>query len=213
MIVELIDEAVKAINEETKHKYKKAFYASDAYKCPRKLYFDFKNREDAEEYHPDTLRIFQNGEAVHERIIKYLERANILEAKEVEMPPNLYNVHGRADAVLKDGTIVEIKSINSKEVKDPLQEHIGQLQLYLYLYGKERGLILYESKQNNKIFEFEIIFDKKVVDEILQQFASLQPYLTKLEPPKRDKYYTEENYPCKYCNYKHLCYKNEKAEM
>jgi len=208
MIKELIDDQTRLLNEDKKHKKKKkSFYCSDAYKCPKKIYFDFRHKEEAEEYEPRILRIFQCGDDVHARICMYLDRAGVLESVETEAPPNIHNITGRVDAVLKDGTIVEIKSINSQSVSKPIKEHVGQLQLYLHLYGKENGILIYECKPNQKICEFEIKKDIKIINEILQEFKDLQPYLLKSTPPERRKSYTKSKYPCKYCNYRSLCYK------
>jgi len=212
-IKEILDEQTRLLNEEKKHKNKKSSYwCSDAGKCPRKVYYAFKNKNEAEEFEPRILRVFQNGDDVHDRICRYLDKAGVLEATETEIPKNDYNITGRIDALLKDGTIVEIKSINVKSMNKPIPEHVGQLQLYLFLFGntingKRKGVLLYESKQTQESFVFEYELDMDMVNKILSDFKEIQKCLEEEEIPERKKGYYKSKYPCKYCNYKNLCYK------
>lgn len=213
---QLIDEQARLLNEENKHtEEKSSLYCSDAYKCPKKVYFDFKNKDKAEEFPPRILRIFQNGDAVHSRICYYFEKAGELEGTEIDIPKNDYNIRGRIDAMLRDGTIVEIKSINSAFVEEPIKEHVGQLQLYLFLFGNtingsRKGILIYESKVNNEVFPFDIQLDMNIVNEILEQFKEIQECVLKSTPPERDRFYKKFRYPCKYCQFLKMCYDEKK---
>lgn len=210
MIKELIDIQTKKLNEEEKHtEEKSSLYCSDAYKCPKKVYFDFKNKAQAEEYEPRILRVFQNGNMVHDRICYYLEKEGVLKGIEIETPKNEHNIKGRLDALVEISGktyIVEIKSINTSFMDEPIKEHVGQLQLYLYLFNKETGFLVYESKVNNSIFEFEIKLDMNIVNEILEQFKIVQECVLKSTPPDREKFYKKYRYPCKYCQFLKMCY-------
>lgn len=219
MIKELIDEQTKLLNEETKHTHaKRSFWASDARKCLRKIYYSFKHSDEAEEFETRILRVFQNGNDVHERLAKYLEKAGVLEAEEVELPKNDYKISGRVDAMLKDGTLVEFKSINVRSMAKPIPEHVGQLQLYLFLMGdtlkgKRKGSLIYECKPNQKIFEFEMELDMDIINEILDGFDKVDVALKAECPPERDPSLNKRFYPCKYCNYSDVCFYGKKSEV
>ncbi len=58
------------------------------------------------------------------------------------------------DAILKDGTIVEFKSVY-KPPAFPYEAHIYQVLIYMNMLGSQKGLLVYLG--NNEITEFEIL--------------------------------------------------------
>ena len=121
----------------------RTLYASDYGQCMRKIWFQFfPNEFHQEQLDPRVLRIFHNGEVVHERLAQYLTNEQVLSfIPEVDVPRDELEVHGRCDGVcLVDDrfTVVEFKSINSFVVKEPKEEHVGQLTWYMAMWREFR---------------------------------------------------------------------------
>lgn len=94
---------------------------------------------------PRTMRIFNNGDGVHDRLQSYLEQAGVCIMREVPVIDVEYNIQGHTDGYLKlskiEVGILEIKSINSngfQNLKAPKDEHKLQAMVYLYCSEKRR---------------------------------------------------------------------------
>ena len=94
---------------------------------------------------PRTMRIFNNGDGVHDRLQTYLEQAGVCLMREVPVIDVEYNIQGHTDGYLKlskiEVGILEIKSINSngfQNLKAPKDEHKLQAMVYLYCSEKRR---------------------------------------------------------------------------
>ena len=129
--------------EDRNGKVRTDMYASDYGQCPRKIYFSFFPDEYApEELSPRVIRIFQNGESVHERLSEYLSRdPEIQFHEEVDVPRDELEVHGRCDGIcLKDGKFIvaEFKSINRPTVYEVKDEHKGQIEWYMGMWDLHR---------------------------------------------------------------------------
>lgn len=141
---DVIDRQSIAKNEENQ-KVRTALYASDYGNCQRKVYFQFF----PEKYLPDAkidatlARVFDNGNAVHERLGGYLKREESLDFRdELRVPQDELEVHGRCDGICTvnaQAVVVEFKSINKEMVDEPKEEHMGQLMFYLGMMKKLRG--------------------------------------------------------------------------
>ena len=125
-------------------KVRTALYASDYGQCQRKVWFQFFPEDfppDAD-HTPRMYRIFANGNDVHVRLSRYLNRETEIEfVEEVNVPRDELDVHGRCDGICtidNQATVVEFKSINLKEVEEPKTEHQGQLMWYLHMFMKLR---------------------------------------------------------------------------
>jgi len=155
-----VDEAIlkESLKDERVRKY---LYASDVFGCQRKILLEYNGLK-AGGFDARTLRIFDNGNAVHERIIKYLTLAGLEPQVELSLEPNEPNIHGRLDAKITEDEklkLVEIKSINLRVVKEAKEEHIAQLHIYMHYTGIHEGYLIYESKQTQELFFFPITFD------------------------------------------------------
>ena len=144
--------------------------------CLRYLYFSYFGKK--QEFTPKTLRIFDNGHGVHERLENYLMKAGVLVEKERSVSLTQYHIRGRCDGIVqlngKRG-VLEIKSINAKgfarEVRYrhtgrgelPKKEHVVQTMMYIHLLGLHGGVILYECKDTQELKEF---YGEGVVERI-----------------------------------------------
>lgn len=112
------------------------FYITDAGKCPRAIFFKFKNVP-REKMSPEVLRMFDHGDYIQMQILSALFSLGIVRASEVKIPPHEL-VSGRADAIVtlnNELYVVDFKSMNSlvfRNLEAPKEENVNQIQLYLH---------------------------------------------------------------------------------
>jgi CRISPR/Cas system-associated exonuclease Cas4 (RecB family) len=205
MLKEIID---KYYQDKRKEREKKRFYISDAGKCPRQIFFKFK-KAPQKEMEPRILRIFDQGNYIHLRLMRDLFSLGVVVASEIDIPPT-EDVGGRADAIIRINNelfLVDFKSINSmilKNMEKPKDDHILQVQLYLHFFNLKNGILLYEGKDNSQIKEFPVKYEKKIAKKILEDFARLKINVGKNLIPKQMPDYPD-NWQCQYCQFKELC--------
>lgn len=204
-----------------KEKYKKdqtSFHVSEAGRCPRQIFFKFKNAP-RKEFEASFLRLFDHGEHMHRLIMRPLLSTRDIHvvASEVDIPPQEI-VSGRADAVLSDGKelyVLDIKSMNSivfRTLMGPKEENVLQLQLYLHFFKIPKGLLLYVDKDRLGLKEFLVIHDSKICESLLSELAILKKQIEENTVPTRMPTYPS-NWQCQYCQYKEVCRMGEPGEM
>jgi len=104
-------------------------------------------------------------------------------------------VKGRIDVVLKEGIVVDVKFMRSSTERKPLEHHIEQLRLYLWLTELERGVLLYITPDG--IYEHTV--DVPYTDE------QVRALLHEEQAPKWD-------WECSYCNWAGFCEKKVRRE-
>lgn len=205
MLKEIID---KYYQDKRKEREKKRFYISDAGKCPRQIFYKFK-KAPSKEMEPRILRVFDQGNYVHLRLMRDLFSLGVVVASEVNIPPS-EDVGGRADAIVRIDNelyLVDFKSINSmilKSMEEPKEDHILQVQLYLHFFNLKNGILLYEGKDNSQMKEFPVEYDKKIAKKILNDFGRLKLNVEKNLIPQQLADYPD-NWQCQYCQFKELC--------
>ena len=205
MLKELID---KFYLEQQKNKSQLHFYVTDAGKCPRAIFFKFKNAP-GEKADPRILRIFEHGEYLHRNIFNILYRLRIGVVTEVKIPEQEI-ISGRADAILcLDGEnyVLDIKSMNSmvfRKLSSPKEENVCQIQLYLHYFKIKKGILLYIDKDQQEIKEFIVQYDGPLVEQLLFGFTQLNKKIeTDTLPVALFDYPT--NWQCSYCQYRQIC--------
>lgn len=137
----------------------RSLYASDYGQCQRKVWFQFfPEKFPMEQVEPRTLRIFQNGDSVHERLSDYMRRSGVLFVEEQEVPRDELDVHGRCDGIamiMGRFCVVEFKSINAAEVSSAKSEHQGQLMWYMHMWEEFRKQLRAEVGLEETSVEFE----------------------------------------------------------
>lgn len=215
MLKELIDQFY--LNRK-KDKGQEHFYISEAGKCPRQIFFKFKNAP-RKEMEANILRLFDHGDHMHQLIMKPLlsTREVRVVTAEVDIPPQEL-VRGRADAVISDGKelyVLDIKSMNSmvfKNLTEPKEENINQIQLYLHYFKIPKGIILYVDKDKLDLKEFVIDYNKTLVEKILSDLSSLKKQIdSNIIPPRIPDY--SDNWQCSYCQFREVCDMGEAGEM
>ena len=179
--------------------------------CLRYLYFSYFGKK--QEFDPQTLRIFDNGHGVHERLQGYLHKAGVLIEKELSVSDKEYQIYGRCDGIVqlnRKRGVLEIKSINAKGFAGelPKKEHVVQTMMYIHLLGLRGGVILYENKDTQELKEFYMALDNEVVEKTLEKVKSVLSYISKKQIPPRRYHF------CDYCAFHSLCYEGEdKSEL
>jgi len=207
MLKELID---KFYLDRQKDKEQNHFYVTDAGKCPRAVFFKFK-KAPREEMEANILRMFDHGDYIHQLIMKPLLSVKEIHivASEVNIPP-LELISGRADAILSDGKelyVLDIKSINSmvfKNLLEPKEENINQIQLYLHFFKAKKGILLYVNKDTQELKEFLINYDPKRAMTLLDELRDLKLKIDSNIIPRRIIDWPT-NWQCQYCQFKEIC--------
>jgi CRISPR/Cas system-associated exonuclease Cas4 (RecB family) len=186
------------------------FYITDAGKCGRALFFKFKNVP-REEMKPSVLRLFDHGDHIHQMIMKPLLglREIHVVASEVNIPPQEI-ISGRSDAILSDGKslyVLDIKSMNSMifdKLKEPKEENVDQLQLYLHYFKIPKGILLYVNKNSLELKEFVVEYDSKRAAGLIDVLKGVKEKIdSNTVPPRLISY--PKNWQCTYCSFKEIC--------
>lgn len=195
-------------NNKNEFRERDYFYMSEAGKCPRQLYLDFKNKK---AFNPNARvkRILENGDYVHKRFQSMFAEMGILIGAEIE-PPSNGLINGRADAIITDGEqnyVVDIKSASQwsfNPMTSMPEEYKTQLLLYMYFLNIPNGILLVENKDNQAIKEFRIQMhddNRQYVLDVLEKLKKLKEQIYVSEEP-----ICEGNLEkCKYCDYKNTC--------
>ncbi len=205
MLKEIIDQFYRESHKDFPQTH---FYVSDAGKCPRYIFFKFKQAP-RRDYKPRILRLFDHGDAIHRMITKALSDQGILRGEEVTVPSPDF-ISGRADAIIKIGNeryVVDIKSMNShifRKLKEPRKTYRYQLQLYLHFLEIKRGILLYVNKNTQALKERYIEYDPELCENLLDSFKDLKKKIEKdIVPPRLDHW--PSNKQCRYCRFKEVC--------
>ncbi|HHE76650.1 MAG TPA: Dna2/Cas4 domain-containing protein [Candidatus Parcubacteria bacterium] len=207
MLKEIID---KFYLDREKDKEQTHFYVTDAGRCPRSLFFKFKNAP-RKETEPNILRLFDHGDYIHKLIMRSLlgSREIHVVASEINIPPQEL-ISGRADAIISDGKdlyVLDIKSINSvgfKYLKEPKKENVNQIQLYLYYFKVPKGILLYVNKDTQELKEFIVSYDESLAKLLLNDLDKVKKYIDNDVVPGRIPGYPSD-WQCRFCPFKDLC--------
>jgi len=205
MLKELIDQFYL---DNQKNKEQTRFYITDAGKCPRAVFFKFKNAP-REPMDARIMRIFEHGENIHRSIFNILYRLRLGVVTEVAIPSQEI-ISGRADAILCIGNqnyVLDIKSMNSmifRKLLEPKEENVFQIQLYLHYFNIKKGILLYIDKDQQEMKEFFVDYDEALCRGLLDKFYTLKDQVEKNVVPARLPDYPR-NWQCNYCQFKDVC--------
>lgn len=105
--------------------------------------------------------------------------------------------------------IVELKSINSRGFtrvvsKGAKEDHIWQLQLYMYMTGIRQGILLYENKDTQELHEVWVPYDKAIADRIVNKIKYVNKCVAEGTIPPRE--HSRSSSACMYCGQAALCW-------
>ncbi len=212
MLKELIDQFYL---ENQKNREQTRFYITDAGKCPRAVFFKFKNAP-REPIDARLMRIFEHGDSIHRNIFNILYRLRLGVVTEIPIPSQEI-ISGRADAILCVGNenyVLDIKSMNSmifRNLTAPKEENVYQIQLYLHFFNIKKGILLYIDKDRQEMKEFFVDYDEAMCKDLLDKFYALKGQVESDSLPAKLEDFPR-NWQCSYCPYKATC-KAEKGEI
>ncbi|MFA5877923.1 MAG: Dna2/Cas4 domain-containing protein [Candidatus Staskawiczbacteria bacterium] len=213
MLREIIDQFYV---ENQKNREQTHFYITDAGKCPRAVFFKFKNVP-RELMDARILRVFEHGEYIHRNIFNVLYRLRIGVTTEIPIPAQEI-ISGRADAILcinNENYVLDIKSMNSmifRNLVAPKEENVYQIQLYLHYFNIKKGILLYIDKDQQNMKEFVVNYDEKLVKGLIDGFQDLKVKVeTNIVPSRLADY--PKNWQCQYCQFREVCKAGEGEEM
>lgn len=208
MLREIIDEFYLE-RERDRNRERLHFYVTDAGKCPRAIFFNFK-RLPREEIGADRLRVFEHGDYIQQMILKPLFSKGLIRATEINIPPQEI-ISGRADAIVSingEPYVLDVKSISGRlnmgKMDKPHQEHYYQVQLYLHYFKIKKGILLYVNKDTQELKEFVFDYDPELAERLIDWFENLKEKIeSDIVPPALPDY--PKNWQCSYCPYKEIC--------
>lgn len=105
-----------------------------------------------------ALSRMMNGSFMHLRWQMAGLSAGWLVEAEVPVESKELGLMGTMDGICEDGSVLELKSINSHGYGQvvtfgPLREHLFQMATYMLCSGRERGVFLYENKNTQEYTE------------------------------------------------------------
>lgn len=180
--------------EKTREKYKgegkTILFVPELCECSekRRMRQKFPEIERAEIYNPR----FAVGQLIEEALRHRFKGEEKNCTKELIVDGKPYLISGTIDIIEPEEKIpIEVKYQTSLQDK-PLEHHILQLRLYLWLIGSERGELLYVSPEGLKSFVIEEPLADKEVVELIKDGKS--PRWSEWE--------------CQYCPYRQFCSKS-----
>jgi hypothetical protein len=201
--------------------------------CPRSIVWRQHNADLRTQIDPRYAEIGARHEAWFEEA-----HADKIEAREVPIKEELVKgvlYSGRADVLMKDGSIVETKgSDNLKTIPTIIKQGkwkaswLGQLASYFWLFGRDRGQIVYgvygpEGQLANRTFNVRVEDDGRLTVDGKGTAFSVQDnitFYTRVAEAVADKVVWPERplgwankwgSPCSYCQFKPLCDKYDQG--
>lgn len=218
--------------------YDNILYASELGQCKRKIFYKYKQPKDVPE---EALSVFEMGNLTHEKLEEILKGVNKEELgidkiyTEIDYPIIIFDgepvrIGGRLDGllILKDGSkiVVEFKSIGSSKWKkagetidsfsmlsEPKPEHVIQSHLYMFSTGARKSLIIYCDKNTFRIKQFEVNYDKDILNKAVDRAKDVNKSLVNdLIPIPESKMLQHRRWECNYCAWKEECDEYERIK-
>lgn len=132
------------------------------------------------------MRIFEEGNAIHEKWQRLFIRAGYSKAKDLDFTRfnKEFEISFTPDIICRipefyDGEMVgEIKSVNTFQFKKMTSHPSGhkQMQFYMYLTGIRKGFVLCEDKNTQEFKVFVYDYDPSVVAPFVERAEQVQYY-------------------------------------
>lgn len=153
--------------------------------CDRFLYLHYRGMLPEQDISSQLQRIFDHGNVTQDRYKRYFQKMKLLVADEIRVIIDHPPIKGRADLLLKipdsGDYLVEVKTINDRgfsALNGPKDEHRVQLQIYLNILEIERGGVLYENKNDQRVMIFGQQRDREFWDSIVKRCINIMDMKT-----------------------------------
>lgn len=193
------------------------FSPSATNECARRFTYLLEGVEIKPDVGEQLRRIFDNGDDVHSRIVRYFEQSAILVEAERRLLTEGVPISGYIDAIIQvDGMqfIVEIKSINErgfdarKNMRRPKDDHYKQIQLYMWGTGIHQGIVWYENKNTQAWLPLVVTYNEEYVTPIIERYGRIYALHLKGEIPKRP--HRQNTKICQGCDVKDRCWSDDR---
>lgn len=207
------------ITKDIKPVFKKStgFSPSEKNTCPRFWWYKFNGVEFPVTHDSRVQRIFDVGHSVHERIVSYFDNMGVLISAEAPVPQKegCPPISGFIDAIIEwsGPVIIEIKSISHEgfmlreTYKKPVAEHYKQIQWYMHYTNIERGIVIYECKNTQRLLQFKVKHDVDFCKKLVNQYAKIYNKASGSEIPERPSAYDSDR--CQSCKLLTVCWNGE----
>lgn len=131
-----------------------------------------------------------------------------------------YLFTGHCDGILEfvgnRRILLELKTCNSKQYqlitqikKSPLQAHIDQVQLYMWMSGTREAIVLYIDKDESLLSQFWVKYDQKIVSRYLNNIADARNGMRGGDLPVRTICDSSSCARAKSCTVRKECFENK----
>lgn len=196
-----------------------AIIVSDNEFCYRQQMLSLLFRQNqGENIHPNLKRIFEAGNAIHEKWQRVFIRAGFGKAEDMDRTRmcDEYELSYTPDAIIElfgKKYVVEIKSMKTEFYQNATSHPSGrkQCQLYMHNTGIPRGFVLVEDKNDQKFKVFLDYYNPNIVIPFIERLQEVQnmkkDFLEEGLLPKRSPKCTSKNCPkAKNCNMRDACF-------
>jgi CRISPR-associated exonuclease Cas4 len=100
-----------------------------------------------------------------------------------------FKLVGRVDALKDDGEnphLIEFKTVQEIP-REPYENHILQIQVYLLMTGLEKGYLVYLARKDGRVKVFKVAKDKKALKKVVERAYLLYRALKEKAPPPPEK--------------------------
>jgi hypothetical protein len=87
--------------------------------------------------------------------------------------------------------VMELKSSNSKMfqyitgvLRRPLDAHLHQINMYMFMLGKKRGVVIYFDKDTGAWVQYHVLYNQDVVDDQLGKISTTKQGIARKIPPE-----------------------------
>lgn len=182
---ELADTIIKGYEASNgpKHQTKKSFAPSTLVfghgVCPRFWYLAFQGNTFYSENTGKAIANMDSGTDRHERIQTAMEGAGVLSAAEVWAENDDPPIRGKVDCFIDWKDVEYVGEIKTKDeegfkyyskTRIPATYHVLQLLMYMRIYKKKNGLIIYENKNSHDLLILPVNIKQSHVDFVEYMF-------------------------------------------
>ena len=205
----------KYLYREARAKVIGKYYPSEVGQCIRKVWFSYKIPKQIE---PHVTKIFEAGNMLHGFIVDVLKsdknpEVTLLETElPLKVPMEGFEISGRIDDIIRlehngEKILVEVKTCKSIDyLREPSEQYLMQLQLYLHATGIKRGVVLYIEKNTLRSKHFHVNYDRNMADTVFSRFKALDIALKNDSLPQAEAKQSQKNkWMCGFCLYKKEC--------
>ena len=171
--------------------------------CTRNLYYCRSGLAGRENTELNLRFRFDTGHAVHGQLNKYVEKMFPQSVAQTDVPlsaPSMF-MAGEADMIVFDEVVIDFKTAATKsfaKVRPPIitpkgdvrpasmKGYVWQVHAYMAMADIPMALILYYNKDNSRIMEVPVPFNRMVWEQVEQKIDTVEAAFETGEVPDRE---------------------------